>query len=80
MQHLVRQMADLPNQADFRFVGCDRFDGDRNCIVKQNAIGCHSVYDEETGEPCFMRLDGWRPHVANDPAHRTPGAKTTKEV
>lgn len=59
--HGLRAMVDLPNKAGFRFFGTDH-DGNRHaCVVKVNAVGCHSVYREDNGEPYFMSLVGWQP-------------------
>ena len=57
---MMRHLADLPNEENFRFIGIDH-DGNRiGCIVRKNSIGCFSAYEEYTGEPIFMRLAGWR--------------------
>lgn len=49
----------LPNQPGFRFTGINAGGERRSCIVKLNEIGCHSAYDEITGEACYSWLSGW---------------------
>lgn len=55
----MKHLADLPNQEGFKFIGVDKENMRHECEVKKNAIGCHSVYRTQDGEPFFMRLAGW---------------------
>lgn len=60
MQKRLYAVMDIPNQEGFKFIGVDEDRDEFPCTVKKDSIGCHSVYRDLDGEPCFNRLIGWK--------------------
>ncbi len=50
----------LPNQDGFKFVGIGKDNNLYQCVVKQNANGCHSIHLAQDGTSFYSHLKGWK--------------------
>jgi len=60
MKNLYYLPMDIPNIDGYKLIGVDNDTNEFNCTVKLNKQYYYSVYRDDTQEPCFMSLAGWK--------------------
>lgn len=55
-----RRLADLPNQAGFRFVGTGKNGEEWTCVIRKDSSGRHWVCREDDDSHCWFALSSWR--------------------
>jgi hypothetical protein len=55
----MRNLSEIPNEVDYRFIGIKKDGSKIPCIVKKDSFNLHTAIDESTNLHCFAMLKSW---------------------